>query len=95
MNANERLVDAAFERDLVLLNALLESGVDVNPRDGYNSTALEYAAQFGQIEMARLLIENGAEVNTSNNAGETPLYCAVDNGYKEIEKMLRDAGAVK
>ncbi len=95
MNVDERLVDAAFEYDLVLVKELLESGVDVNSRDSHNSTALEYAAEFGQTEMVKLLIESGAEVNTSNNDGDTPLYCAGDNGQTEIEKMLRDAGAVK
>ena len=92
---DERLVDAAFACNLALVRELLDSGVDANSRDSHNSTALEYAAQFGQVEMVRLLLERDAEVNTSNTDGETPLYCAGDNGQIEIEKMLRDAGAVK
>ena len=92
---DERLVDAAFDYNFALVKELLDSGVDVNSRDSHTSTALEYAAEFGQVEMVKLLLEHGAEVNTSNNDGDTPLYCAVDNGQMEIEKMLRDAGAVK
>jgi len=92
---DERLVDAAFDYNLALVKELLDNGVDVNSRDSHNSTALEYAAEFGQVEMVKLLLEHGAEVNTSNNDGDTPLYCAGDNGQSEIEKMLRDAGAVK
>lgn len=95
LNMDERLVDAAFNRDLALVKQLLEKGIDVNSRDSDNSTALEYAAMFGQTDMTRLLIEKGAEVNTINDDGETPLYCAVDDGHTEIEKILRDAGAVK
>ena len=95
MSADERLVNAAFEYNIVLVEELLEGGIDVNSRDSHNSTALEYAAEFGQTEMVKLLIESGADVNTSNNDGETPLYCAGDGGRAEIEKMLREAGAVK
>ncbi len=94
MELDERLVNAAFDRDLALVKELLERGVYVNSRDSHNSTALEYAAMFGQTDMARLLIEKGAEVNTINDSGETPLYCAVDDGHTEIERVLRDAGAV-
>ena len=88
-------MDAAFAYDLALVRELLDNGVDVNTRDSHNSTALEYAAEFGQVEMVKLLLERSAEVNTCNNDGETPLYSAGDNGQIEIEKMLRDAGAVK
>lgn len=94
MSHDERLLDAAFEYNLALVRELLTSGVDVNSRDAHNSTALEYAAEFGQLEMVMLLIENGADINNHNKDGETPLYCAGDNGHMEIEKMLRDAGAI-
>ena len=92
---DEQLVDASFERNLVLVKELLESGVDVNSRDSHSSTALEYAAMFGEVEMVGLLIGSGADVNTINNDGATSLYCAVDDGHTEIEKMLREAEAVK
>ncbi len=94
MSYDERLVDAAFDYNLALVKDLLASGVDVNSCDSHNSTALEYAAEFGQLEMVMLLIENGADVSNRNNDGDTPLYCAGDNGHMEIEKILRDAGAI-
>ena len=61
--------------------------------DPVNGTALIYAAQYGQIEIARGLISAGAKLDMKGWNLNTPLIWAVQTGNQNLVSMLIDAGA--
>lgn len=64
---------------------LLDKRVDLNTRDDYGSTALEWAPEKGYFEIAELLLDKGADINTPGCYGLTALEYA-------SERSLRDCG---
>jgi ankyrin repeat protein len=77
-------------------------GVDPNgpARYGFRhenlgQTPLTAAAQFGQVEVARLLLSKGADPNLRDGGGlsSTPLATAARHGQLEMCRVLLDAGA--
>ena len=74
----------------------LAAGVDVNIEDDsdrYKFTPLLIAAQYNQMEIAKLLIDKGANVNVKDADGDTPLKSAAYAGHKEIVELLIAYGA--
>lgn len=57
------------------------------------TTALFFAAQEGNVEVARLLISAGAEVNCPSQDGATPLFVACQAGHIVMVKELLESGA--
>jgi len=84
--------DAAWDGDLVGVQAELDKGVDVNAKsDG--RTPLHWAAYSGHKEIAELLIGEGAEVNTIDKyTGNTALDSAILLKHTEIADLLRKHG---
>jgi len=66
-----------------LLNAGARPGAD----------ALELAALFGRLGVARLLIAAGVNPNDTGPGGTTPLQTAVDSNWPEVVALLLEAGA--
>ena len=63
--ANTPLHSATYNGDLEMVQALLEYGVDVNTKNSYGSTPLDYASMGGhhnEPRVARLLMEHGADL---------------------------------
>ncbi|OCK74011.1 ankyrin, partial [Lepidopterella palustris CBS 459.81] len=58
-------------------------------------TALQVAADVGNIELVQILLAAGADVNApaANYAGATSLQAAAIRGYVGIATILLDAGA--
>ncbi len=54
------------------VDALIQSGADVNGRDRLGSTALHGAAFLGHVRSAGLLLDAGADPDTRNSDGATP-----------------------
>jgi hypothetical protein len=66
----------------------------VNARDSeWNSTPLNWAADGGNAEIAKLLITSRANVNAVNKDGYTPLHFAAMRGHAEVAKLLIASGA--
>jgi len=76
--------------NIVLLNALLNKGADVNSRDSDGETPLIIAAWTNKIESVRVLLQAGADVNAKDNDGYTSLIAAAQYGYTDIVKLLLD-----
>ncbi|HEX6046247.1 MAG TPA: ankyrin repeat domain-containing protein [Pyrinomonadaceae bacterium] len=78
-----------------IVNALLESGADVNlpSRESMKVTPLASAAAAKQTEIARLLIAHGANVNARAASGHIPLHEASANGNVDLVKLLIESGA--
>lgn len=88
------VADAAMNRDLDAVRALIARKADVNLPQGDGSTALHWAAYTGNAEMARLLLGAGAGVQAvSRVGGLTPLMMATRAGDAAIVKLLVDAKA--
>ncbi|MGD1983848.1 MAG: ankyrin repeat domain-containing protein [Chromatiaceae bacterium] len=90
----DNLYRAAGDGNTARVQALLDTGVDVNARTSDQSYALNRAAVFNQVEMVRLLLERGADPNVQNSEGDTPLICATKyaGGEKATVQLLVDGG---
>jgi hypothetical protein len=72
------LLLAAREGRVEAVDALLESGADVNLVDPEQHTPLVYALINGHLDVAGTLIARGADVNMGDKVGRTALWAAVD-----------------
>ena len=87
------LMKSAYNGNIELTRALLNSGAKVNIEDNTGSNALRYASQEGHTNVVKLLLENGADFNKKDKMNATPLHHAVLYGYKDIVELLLNAGA--
>jgi len=83
-----QLFDACSQGNLDVVNALLDSGFNVNATDEDDVTALQLAAANGQEQVVRLLLVRGAAVDQANLAGWTPLLQAARNGCTAVAALL-------
>ena len=84
-----RLVEAAKNREISTVSALLKQQVSVNSRYADGATALHWAAYWGDLDMADLLIRAGADVNVVDDLGVMPLALASKTGNAAmVEKLL-------
>ena len=90
----DALYEAAGGGDVTKVNALLDTGVDVNGRSSDGSYALNNAAVENHVEVMRILLDRGANPNVQNSQGDTPLICATKyaGGKAATVKMLVEAG---
>jgi ankyrin repeat protein len=88
-----RLIDAVKNNDATAVRSLLAQRVDVNATEIDGSTALHWAAQRDNPEIARLLLAAGANAKAANRYNVTPLFLAATNGNAAIIERLLKAGA--
>src|SRR5262245_61345967 len=68
------IADAAMRGDVAAVRALIKSGAEVNAAQGDGMTALHWAADLGDPELARVLVAAGANLNARTRVGQhTPL----------------------
>jgi ankyrin repeat protein len=91
--ADLRLIEAVKAHDSNATHSLLNEQIDVNTAYGDGSTALHWAAQWDDIDVAQALLARGAVVNRATDLGIVPLALACGNGSVQMTKMLLDAGA--
>ena len=85
---------AAQRGDLPTVRALLRGGAEVNEALGDGMSALHWAAERGDSELASLLIYAGAKPNVGTRIGSyTPLHIAARAGRGELIEQLLAAGA--
>ncbi len=90
---DEKLLRAADAGDeLEFISSLLARGADVNAVDAEGRSALHYAAQHGDIELAELLLAHGADIEARGN-DSTPLMWALFCGEPEFAIHLLQHGA--
>jgi len=84
---------AAARGDVQECWRLLQMGIDVDVRDGEDSTPLTYSAWYGQLGTTKLLVESGADVFAiSNNYGScTAEEWARDGAYNTVADYLAQA----
>jgi uncharacterized protein len=88
------VVDAAMQGNRDAVKALLKDGADVNTAQGDGMTALHWAAQKGDLELAKTLLYAGANVKaTTRIGGYSPLLIASRNGNAAMIETLLAGGA--
>lgn len=75
------------------LQHLLNSGSDIDARDGHGQTALMLAAAKGSGPLVGWLIERGAALDHTAKYGLSALMLAVVRGHVDVVRRLTDAGA--
>ena len=92
--ADSPVADAAMRGDLAAVRALLRDGADVNASQGDGMTALHWAAERGDAEIATVLLHAGANTEALTRlGGYTPLHLAGRAGRAEVVRELLEAGA--
>ena len=88
------VADAAMRGDHGSVRALLQQGADVNAAQGDGMTALHWAADRGDLEMARMLVYAGAGLEAVTRMAEyTPLHLASRAGHGTVVRALLEAGS--
>ncbi|KAI4305709.1 hypothetical protein L6164_029060 [Bauhinia variegata] len=75
---NGDVFEASRAGDVERLRYLLESGVNVNARDRWDSVALYYACLAGHLDAARMLLESGAICSEHTFDGDRCHYAALN-----------------
>ena len=92
--ADTRLADAAQQGNKELVRTLLKEKADVNGAQGDGMTALHWAANKDDLEMAKALLAAGANAKAMTRLGEiTPLFMACTVGDAPMIDALLKAGA--
>jgi ankyrin repeat protein len=88
------VADAAMRGDRDAVRTLLKTGADVSASQGDGMTALHWAAQRGDAELAAMLIYGGANVGAVTRIGQyTPLHLAAASTTGAVVEALIKAGA--
>ena len=90
---SDSILVAARVDDLAGVQALLDSGADVNAKDENDMTALHWTAEKGHEVVVYLLISEGADVNAKDENDMTALHWTAHKGHWEIAELLIAKGA--
>ncbi len=92
--ADTPISEAVRRGDADAVRTLLRDGADVNASAGDGMTALHWAADAGEVEIANILIDAGANVDAVTRLGDyTPLHLASRQGSASLIEALLEAGA--
>jgi ankyrin repeat protein len=87
------IADAVQKQDKAVCAALLKQHVDVNAPQGDGTTALHWAAYWGDSDLTGQLIRAGARADVRNDYGVTPLSLAAAGGSASTVVQLLKGGA--
>jgi ankyrin repeat protein len=91
--ASSEVADAAMRGDREAVRAALARKADVNAAQVDGTTALHWAAERDDVELAELLLTVGARVSARTREGVTPLQLAAINGSARMLGRLIRSGA--
>lgn len=75
-------------KDMEMVKALVEAGVDINESLDDNSTPLMLAALHEKPDIMKFLFEKGAKVNIRDKDGDTAMHFALDTENPEVQKYF-------
>jgi ankyrin repeat protein len=85
------LMDAVREKNVAAVKLLLVHGADVKARTESFDSALQIAAERGNLEIAKLLLAKGADP-AFPAIGKSPLHEAALHGHTDVARLLLDTG---
>jgi ankyrin repeat protein len=93
--------DATKKGSITGMRELISGGVVPDARNNFGTSALDVAAQSGQLEAARFLLEDNTVSTVPRNQraqaadakGVTALHWAAKNGHEAVAQLLLAAGA--
>jgi len=91
--AGSELADAAMQKNMQAVRALLKQNANPNTPQADGTTALHWAARWDDVEIASALIRAGANPQAPNRDGATPMFLATLNGSAAMIDTLLKAGA--
>ena len=80
---------APIEEKYEIAELLIASAADINAKNRWNGTALQWAADSKNLRMVKRLIQKGADVHSADDAGLTPLMVAANYEGPEFLEMVR------
>jgi ankyrin repeat protein len=91
---DRRLIEAAFDNDVVAARRLIAQGADVNAKDVTQQSAYLIAtSEVGDDpRLLELTLANGARVNDKDSYDGTGLIRAAERGHPRIVRRLLEAG---
>jgi ankyrin repeat protein len=89
----QTLVELVEQQEFDAALETIASGADVNGPSVDGTTALHWAAYYGNTELVRRLLRAEANPNTRNDYGSSPMSEAATVANTEILELLLDAGA--
>jgi ankyrin repeat protein len=87
------VADAAMRGDKAAVRTLLHQKADVNAQQVDGTSALHWAVEANDLELAGILLTAGAKPMMANRAGATPMLLATQNGNAAMIERLLAAGA--
>jgi ankyrin repeat protein len=92
--AADSVADAAMRGDAAGVRTLLQQGADINRPQGDGMTALHWAAERGDHDLAALLLQSGADTGAGTRIGRhTPLHVAAKGGHHLVVRLLLERNA--
>ena len=91
---DQQLLTAASRDEAAGVKAALDAGAAIDARDNQGQTALLFAVQRGDPDLARELIDRGADINAEAANHDTPWLLAGALGRTEILAAMLDTGKV-
>jgi ankyrin repeat protein len=92
-NAYYTIVNAAAANNSADVRTFIVKRANVNATDLQGRTALSFAAELGNAEMAKELLDARAAPDQRDKLGNVPLHWAANNGRVEVLKVLLAAHA--
>ena len=84
------LITAVTNENIYIVKILIMNGVDVKWKDGFNTTALMYAASGGSIDMVKLLLESGANIDDNDGQGNSVLSAAKESKNAAVIALVEN-----
>lgn len=85
---------ACIKGNLLMVEKILQTGIEINVKDNAGWTPLHEACNRGFLDVVRYLLENGANVNAPGGPNnDTPLHDASMNKHMDVVKLLLEHGA--
>jgi ankyrin repeat protein len=83
----------AVSRGIEFVELLLDAGADVDGMFAFSGTALQNAAEDGNLDVVALLLERGADVNAKSGWRGSALIAASRCGHADVVEVLLLLGA--